>query len=205
MGYYNAGDRGNIMSLVICVCNVDYSVMVGDGRMIEFDTNGKQIRVVNENTQKVFKVNDFVSVGYAGDPIPAVFALKTLENFDKNMISLELTAKIIQESLMKTKANELGVKIVISGRNQYGNMVLYLLNTKFGYEYRKFLLLKNNPVYSCLAHDQNKVAPILTKYINESIKGMSETKLRACLKKCIEEVSEVDDSVNKNIKEVIIK
>lgn len=166
---------------------------------------GSKLALLMKIPKKYLKLMTLFSVGYAGDPIPALFALKTLENFDKNMISLELTAKIIQESLMKTKANELGVKIIISGRNQYGNMVLYLLNTKFGYEYRKFLPLKNNPVYSCLAHDQNKVAPILTKYINESIKGMSETKLRACLKKCIEEVSEVDDSVNKNIKEVIIK
>lgn len=193
------------MSLVICVCNTDYSVMVGDTRMIEFDAYGNQIRIVNEDTRKVFKINADIAIGYTGDPIPAQIALQKLDTFRKDGINIEQAKNIIRESLMESPANELGVKIIISGKNIDGQMNLYVLDTKEGYEYNEYPPTQYSPSFACSAHDMRKATIILKKYINESIKQKSEYELVEHLKKCIIELSETDDSVNNNVQEVVIK
>lgn len=52
------------MSFVICICDMNFSVMMSDGRMISLPNRD----VVDESVSKVMKFYKNVAIAYTGDP-----------------------------------------------------------------------------------------------------------------------------------------
>lgn len=73
------------MSIVLCVCGSNFSITMGDGRLVRLEDN----KPIHEKIQKVYKMNDGVSLGFVGDPIVAETALEKLQQYNLKKLSPE--------------------------------------------------------------------------------------------------------------------
>lgn len=78
MGYYNTGDRGNIMSLVQFTLTHDYVLVGGDSRATDINTN-----IVSETHKKVVKIENDIIIGCSGNANDAYLLLSKYCNFSK--------------------------------------------------------------------------------------------------------------------------
>ena len=108
---------GIIMSIVISVCGVNFSLMMSDGRLVKInDMNSKNLTVVNEEFKKISRINRNVMIGFTGDPVPTINALNELNTYaNLESLSLEEIKEIVVNSLKKQQINFLGVKLITIG------------------------------------------------------------------------------------------
>ena len=66
------------MSFVLTVCGNNFSLTMGDGRLIRL----KDKQVIDEKIQKVYKVKDGVCLGFAGNPVVAEIALNKMQQYN---------------------------------------------------------------------------------------------------------------------------
>ena len=88
------------MSFVICVCGYDFSMMMADGRLVEYPNSNV---IVNEKVMKIIKINNNVMVGFTGDPLPAEFAINDLMKYDVQNCYVPEVQKILIEKLKHLK------------------------------------------------------------------------------------------------------
>lgn len=134
------------MSFVLCVCGMDYSIMVGDSCMIAFDKN-KAIQTVDENVRKVLRINENISIGYAGDPVAISAALQEFDSYDRGNLTLGQVKKIFVDKIKVLSTNKLGAKIIISGKNKYGKILMYVLDKKQECKIEKYEPKPSLPVF----------------------------------------------------------
>lgn len=195
--------RNIFMSFVLCVCTPTYSIMVGDSRMITFNKNGKY-EVVEEDIQKVKQINKNISIGYTGDPIPSFIAINELDSYDKENLTLGQVKKILFNKIKALPINDLGVKLIISGKNKFGKMLMYTIDTNDNYKIEKFEPTIQNPAFSCVGRDYQIIKSILDKYISNTYPWDNIFQLKKYMIQCVQEVSYIDGTVNDNIKTVVI-
>lgn len=191
------------MSFVLCICNPTYSIMVGDSRMIAFNKDG-EFETVEEDVQKVQKINENILVGYTGDPIPILTAIKELDTYDRKTLTLGQVRKILFNTIKTLPLNDLGIKLIISGRNKYGKMLMYVIDTKNNYKVEKYEPDLQKPAFSCAGREQQIIKPILDKYIFNTYPWDNIYQLKDYMIKCVQEVSNNDETVNDNVKVVVI-
>lgn len=73
------------MSFVLSVCGSNFSLMMGDSRMIRLNDN----KIVDENFNKVISVRKDVCIGFTGDPIPMGIAYNELCMQDIDKLSIQ--------------------------------------------------------------------------------------------------------------------
>lgn len=191
------------MSFVLCICNSTYSIMVGDSRMVVINENG-ECEPVEENIHKVQQINENVSIGYTGDPIPVLIAIKELDSYDRKNLTLGQVRKILFNKIKTLPINDLGVKLIISGKNRYGKMLMYVIDTKNNYKIEKYEPDLQKPAFSCAGQDYQIIKPVLDKYIFNTYPWDNIQQLENYMIKCVQEISNVDKTVNNNIKMVVI-
>ena len=125
------------MSVVINVCGDYFSIMISDGRVIQFNENG-DTRIIQENYKKFRKVKDDVIVGFAGDPEPTLKAFDALSNYNMDELSLIDIKNILINSIQMQPINKLGVKLIVSGKNCFGKYVSYSIDSRLNFKEEYF-------------------------------------------------------------------
>lgn len=187
------------MSFAICVCGDHFSVTMADGRMMRLSDN----TIVTETAIKAIKINDNVSLGVTGDPIPIEVAINSLRNYNySNLNALEIRSLLIKK-LKTLNINNLGVKIIISGKDSSNRFLIDIIDSKKNYT--------SSPIYPQIGHIATAYAgnnEMLCKTIvnnnfeNKTIYNADE--LEELMKNCILEVAALDPTVNTNIYKVVI-
>lgn len=194
------------MSVVINVCGDNFSMMISDGRVIQFDENG-DTRIVLENYKKFKKVKDDVIVGFAGDPEPTLKAFDVLSKYDMDELSLIEIKNILVNTIQMQPINKLGVKLIVSGKNCFGKYVSYSIDSRQNFK-EEFFEPKGN-MYALIyavpqaENDTDDYAKIIDDaYKNHKYKTSNE--LIQNLGKGIYKISKLNKSVNNIISYEII-
>lgn len=190
------------MSIVLSVCGTNFSLMMSDGRMIRLN----DLNIADENFSKIRKVNENVIVGFTGDPIPMINALEELKSYKVEFLTLERIKGIIVRFLQAQKINNLGVKLIISGRNKSNKFVTYTIDTKNNFKEISYIsdvgFITN---YALPFHESDvNFKEICDKHISNTVPWNSLENLEIHMKECIKEISTLCYSVNDNIFEELV-
>ena len=188
------------MSFVLCVCGMNFSVMMSDGRMISLPNND----IVAENVSKVIKFNKNVAMAYTGDPIPTQIAIKTLEKYNVHNFSMEEIEKIIIEQLKMVDSNILGVKIIFTGKNKDGAFVIHNIDSDNNFTINIVYPRNEGITFSCAGNDSDLCNQVIQDNFSNVIINKSE-QLEYLMEKCICDVAKFDKTVNTNIYKVVVK
>ena len=188
------------MSLVVCVCGEYFSIIMGDSRMISLSDN----EIVDENIQKVLQLNDNVAIGFTGDPIPTSLALQELDNYNVKFLTLERIKRIMINKLKEITPNDLGVKIIFTGKNKSGKYVIYVADSERNYEAELLFAPHGSIAYALAGRNEEVCRQVLERNLFNK-RWTRREDLENSMAKCIKDVAQIDNSVNTNICKVVIK
>lgn len=144
-------------------------------------------------------------MGFTGDPIAATIALEELDNYQKDLLTLERIKRIIITKLKQTKINNLGVKIIFSGRNKSNEFVTYYIDSKNNFEEKKYNVMHNSfTIVSALPSPEKDIQEIVNKHIYNTSPWKSIDEIKLHMRECIVDISKISDAVNSNIYEDMI-
>lgn len=188
------------MSFVICVCGVNFSVMMGDGRLIKYPER----TIEDEYYPKVFKINKNVLIGTTGDPLPIDEAFGELRNYNVEYLTLEKIRKIFINKLKTLHTNSLGVKVIFSGKNRRGQFVISTVDSTNGFNFED-LYPNNTNLINAFSGNNNRLCTSIvdSNLSNKSFSCIEE--LEDAMEQCIINVASIDDTVNTNILKAVIK
>lgn len=193
---------GEYMSVVLAICGENYVKMISDGRVVLFADNNPSV-VVNENFNKLKRINQHVVLGFAGDKTVCEKILKKLRSaiakLPKDTTKLFETAKLLQQIAQTTKLGFLKVHFIVGGITNDGKMGLYVLNSSTGFELEScFPQYGQHQVKVSFPFGKQELCDMLIdRYF---ISTFPETSLELD-KKMIEfvnAISDIDNTVNKN-------
>lgn len=188
------------MSFVICICDVNFSIMMSDGRMVRLPNNV----VVDENVPKVLKINNNVGMAYTGDPIPTQVALNKLKEHNVNDMSMEEIEKVMIEQIKEIDSNILGIKLIFSGRDKDNKFVIHTINSENDFVVDKIYPRNIGITYACAGNDDVLCNSVIQRnFANARISTAEQ--LESLIAKCIYEVAQLDETVNTNIYKVVIR
>lgn len=194
--------EGVIVSFIISVCGVNFSLTLGDGRMTNLSTG----EVAYEKIQKIYKINNNVCIGFTGDPIAAGIALKELDSYSLNTMTLERIKRVFIGKLKEIPLNPLGIKVIITGRNKSNKFVTYSIDSKNNFEEESYV---NIPDAGFVVVYSGSNSSVIELIVNKNIYSTSPWKsiddLRQHMTHCIREVALIDPTVNNEIYEVMIQ
>lgn len=193
------------MSIVLSVCAENFSLMMSDSRMIRINNYG-ETQIVSENFQKIKVINKNVCIGFTGDPFACIAALSELDCYQKDFLTLERTKGIVIRKLKELDINNLGVKMIFSGRNRKNIFTTYSIDTLKNFDEQKYEILhKNNmAIMSALPPYESDMQEVIQKHLHNTMPWNSIDELKKHMRKCIIEVSTLTNSVNRNIQEEMI-
>lgn len=187
------------MSFVLCVCGMNFSTMMSDGRMIKLPNND----IVREDVSKVLKINKNVAIAYTGDPIPVQIAINKLKEYNIGQLSMENIEKIIIAQLKNLSLNILGAKIIFTGRNMANQFVIHTLDSKDDFKVNVTYPSTLGITYACAGNNYELCNQIVQQnFSNVEIKTSKQ--LEDVMSKCICDVAKIDKTVNTNIYKVVI-
>ena len=89
------------MSVLIGVCGEEYCLLFGDTRRVRYE--GEQVRVIDDQSQNIFRVNDRVLFGMTGLAAGTEALFAPLRGFqDKGAITLRLAARAAGDYLRRS-------------------------------------------------------------------------------------------------------
>ena len=188
------------MSFVVCVCGEYFSTIMSDGRMVSLPNN----KVVDENIPKVLKINNNVAIGFTGDPSPTVIALEELKKYNVELLTLERIKRIIINKIKELNINELGVKIIFTGRNKVGKFVIYVVDSKNNYECEPLYPINTSPAFAVCGRNDNKCQEIIKNNLYNK-KWRTSDELEKSMMNCIIDAAKIDKTVNTNMFKVVIR
>ena len=189
-----------VMSFVLSVCGVGFSLIVGDKRMSRISTK----EVVDDNVQKVFQINSNVSIGFTGDPISIKIVLDELNCYNKDVLTMEKINKIISQRLSEITTNELGIKLIITGKNRKNNFVIYVIDSKNNYSPSLYEPTNDRFAIAYAGSEAIFSTNIIEKFYEQLRECKTVEQIRDCMIGCVQNVSDVDNTVNKLIDGVML-
>lgn len=179
------------MSLVLGYANKDKAIIMSDGRA------GGTVSP-SETYDKTRKINDNIIIGFVG--------YKETSGHFLNCVRMDMGKRIrecyMEEFLeeveygmnMDVTKEKLKSTFMIIGRTERKEMVSVIVGDSTDYKIEKNIVSSPRILLIGGVIDGNLINDIYMK--NISNKNMS---IDGCMRKTIEEVSEIDDSINKNI------
>ncbi len=194
------------MSFVLCVCGSNFSLMMSDGRVTAFKENENSTKIICEDFKKIKRVNPNVIIGFTGDLFVGECIEKALYGYQLENLTMERIKRIIINKLKQNQSelNCLGAKIIISGINKSNIYTTYFVNSNLDFIETPYYVKDNYfaVVYAC--HNENIVKDIIQRNIYDTMPWKSIDILKRCMKQCIFDVAEIDNTVNKNVFEEMI-
>ncbi len=189
------------MSIVLSVCGTNFSLMMSDGRMMRLN----DMSIVYERAPKIKRVNSKVIIGFTGDPIPMIKAIDELDSYKVELLTLERIKGIIIRCLKKQEINDLGVRLIISGKNKSNKFVTYTIDSRDNFNEVSYVFEEGFAVNYALPNDcEVNLKEICDKHICSTVPWKSIEQLKRHMRECIKEVSTLCDSVNDIVFEEIV-
>lgn len=189
------------MSIVLSVCGTNFSLMMSDGRKISL----KDMAIVDEYCPKIKRINSKVMIGFTGDPIPTMNAIKELNNYNVDLLTLENIKRIVTGYIKCQPINSLGIKLIFSGRNESNKFVTYIIDSKDNFNEIPYIFDQGFAVNYALPYNSDyNIESICDKYILGTMPWGNLENLKMYMRECIKEVSSLCYGVNDNIFEEII-
>lgn len=188
------------MSVIVNVCSSDFSIMVSDNRLVRFDDSGT-IEVVSENYRKIHRINENVLIGFTGDAVHCQNIFDKITKNNVQRLTLEQTKNIVKSELNKNKVNELGIRIIISGRQSNGNFITYAIDSNNDFDEilyepnKSWCLIYAVPKPCNNSHNYGK---IIESAIHDN-KFSSSDELIKIIGKAIFGISKLNSTVNNTI------
>lgn len=175
---------------------------MSDGRVVHLPDKNS----VDEDFSKVVKINKNVALGFTGDPIPVLEVLEDLrKNNSVELLSLDRVKEIIISKLKILAINELGVKLIFTGKNKNKKFVIYQYDSRNNFKENQPIIVENGMIGKAYS-GQN--AFICTNIVNKNLNYNSWKNIddiERDMENCIKDVAKIDETVNTNIFKVRIK
>lgn len=190
------------MSVVIAVCGSFFAEMISDSRKVKFvDGRNREVEeIVDENTQKIFKINSNVLIGFAGNYNNMIDILKYLESFVSiEIFSLEMIRRKVINMAKKQNHDFIPLQIIICGKNSESEYEISELSslTNF-YDNSKKPKGKNIKISSALPREE--YLEVRNKIIDERIPHCTTPmEIRKYSEEFIKYISSIDKTVNDRI------
>lgn len=201
------------MSTIIGVCGTNFCTLCADSRKVAYTSSG--VEVVNDSTQKIFKLNDRVLFGAMG-----IFA--SYESFldpfnvypDKSVITVRMAYKAVVDYINRNKNSICGCMFrnyFVGGKDNKGRFCIYEihLNTETK-EIETTLRIPEPPTYnfsvSCglpfsLQPQKQEFVDLIGNTVTSST---THAEMLNGLKKIIDRISEVDITVGGEVQSVSV-
>ena len=194
------------MSVVLVTCMENFVSMMCDGRLVKFKSDDKSdIEIVDEHIKKIGKINKNVCIGFGGDALASDRALKELNNYQVENLTLERIARIITNKAKEKFEFLLGVKIIIVGRNRMGKFAVHLIDSNNNFASEIYVPTGNEVlIKGAFPSNSDDIVQILDRHLYSTMPWKSIEHLKENMRKCIIDVSKIDKTVNKVIYEEFI-
>lgn len=121
------------MSVVVAMCRSNYALMAGDSRLVEYK-NGKVVRIISENTKKVFKLNDYVMLGITGDYLGYEYITKNIVQRDNIHLDIPQITQDVYDCASSFKLECLPLNILIAGKGKNGGFIIAEMKSEDEYK-----------------------------------------------------------------------
>lgn len=194
------------MSVLIAICGETYAILAADSRLTINSLDNK-IKIINDDYHKIFKLNDNLIFGSAGqffysEPLTVPFYGK-----DYNNLTLEEADNLIQGYMNEVFniLSPIGIRLyILCGKNKAGEMCLYQYQYNLYTQEKniyKYNAVKSDVDYSCIG-----LPPKLSNKLNEYDakiqdildKSVNKQDIFDGLIELIEDVSTIDNTVGGN-------
>ena len=188
------------MSFVLSVCGGNFAVMMSDGRVKKIGDN----RVAGEEYQKVFQMNEKVCLGMVGDPVAVYYAFHELTTYNVEKITMEKMKRVLVDALKEVPITGDGVQIILSGCNKAGKYMTYCVDSKNNFEEEVYDRREGGFAIVYTGAKGNAIRALVDKHLPGGKVWENLGEIKEHMKKCIEEIAQIDESVNSNVYEVMV-
>lgn len=196
------------MSLVLVAATENFIIFMSDGRA-QYKVN-EVIVSKEENYKKLKPINQHICLGYTGSKELCEQALNEVynphnpnscnplsNNIDEISNALAISSKkIFSESNRLDKA----ISFVIGGISQMGYIEFYTFASKYNFAIERYKPNNGDLVYTALHSDKLSEAEMKAKFEGHLLSNapINKNSIKKAMEDCIDEVSSLDSSVNKN-------
>lgn len=151
------------MSFVLTVCGSSYSITMGDGRLMNLETN----LPAHERVLKVHRVNNNVCIGYTGNAIVAEAAFEKLSKYNVVKHNPRKIAELYIEKLKTFDLKGKGVRAIVSGKDKNNIFSVYGIDSSSEnyYSNQYDVIPKNGTAILFACTNQSLVEPIIQKHL----------------------------------------
>ena len=187
------------MSVVVNVCGSNFSIMVSDNRLVRYDAFGN-MEIVSEDYRKIHRVNENILIGFTGDAVQCQNVYDEIIKRNTQQLTLEQVKGITKNTLYKYKndINELGVRIILSGKQLNGKFITYVIDSSNDFDD----ILYDPKDNMCLIYalpksidNTHNYGEIIDSAINDN-KFSSSNELVKIIGKAIYDISKLNPGVN---------
>lgn len=195
------------MSFVIAVCSNNFALTMSDGKMALYDEQMNLKEDVDEKTRKIYRINDNVCLGFAGDYLGAMMVVEHFNSLDCEKFTIETCATVVKE-----KARHINLFIpllfIIVGKDKEGNFGLIPMSSTLGYDNKIVYPLAQKSFaieYACPPNIRPEIESVVQKRLFDKIKDIyTLDDLEVRLSNLIKNIASKTPTVNKEIfKELI--
>ena len=197
------------MSVVLSFCGPDFFIIAGDNRKTKI-SNGVS-SVVDENCQKVLRLNQKVAVGFTGDANAAEAVQAELKMYNLENLTMERIVRIVSNKVKKINSTQsVRLNIIIGGKNKSNYYRAFQIDSATHYEPIEFIPSQNGTgraEYKSLhsfPYGYKEENETLKKFKLDSLGFSTTEELANAMKDCIKYISTRDFSVNDKVTMVLI-
>lgn len=192
------------MSVVLITATKDFIVFMSDGR-VQGEIGGIK-NILREDYKKISRLNEKICIGYTGSrelcekSLKAIYnpynpnAFNPLGNLDIGSISNTLCAEakhIFSESNYPNKK----ITFVVGGVMADKNIGFYTFGSEYNFQVEKYIPINGDIKYASL-HSDNAKGNELEHHLLANT-PLNEDKIKKAMSDCIDEIADLDSSVNK--------
>lgn len=201
------------MSVVINILTDRFSVLASDKRLVKFtyddSMNIINTDIIDENVNKIKKINENVYIAFAGDPIPLFKAFSAFDGYNTEVLTLERIKRLYINELKKQEIYR-SIQVIISGRNKNNLLTTYVISSKNNFEELCYQPKENELCRAYLlpsefGDNNENFGEILDSLIFNSLPFDSFNDVKELAQKCVLKIADLDITVNHNIQLEVIQ
>lgn len=187
------------MSAIIAACGENFALILADSRMIEFQAGTRMEYIIaDENVKKLYRVNNNVCIGICGDYNAGKEAIRELDSYQKEYLTLEKIVKIVLDKAKELAHELLGITIIIVGKNRKGKLTLHEVSAKTNYKMEIYEPVGGVVVRASFPVSEEVSNEIINKHLSSVVPWSTDT-FFIRMRDCIYDIADLNDTVNKNI------
>jgi hypothetical protein len=189
------------MSTVVAMCGNNYALMSADSRLVKY-SGGKIVKIVSENTKKVFRLNDSTLLGIAGDYLGYEHIVNAIVRRDNSRLYIPAIAQDVFNCAIGCKLGGLPLNILIAGKGENGAFIIAEMTSRNDYKPDVFMV-------DNVQHHQIRIAmpnisdPMALQQIKERVERLNAAttleEMQARVENLIKNIANKNETVNKKV------